>query len=394
MKIAFITMDNREHLKDYSCPEPYFGTAPEALLKGFSMIPEAEVDVISCVRRPVLAPVRIAPNIRYHALLVPKSGWMSTFYRGCIRSIRRKLSEIQPDIVHGQGTERYCAISAAFSGFPNVITIHGNMRLIAKLTKPRPFSFNWLNARLEAFTIPKADGVVCITDYTRRAVQGLARKTWVVPNAVDPLFITWGEERMTEVKKPSAGRNGAVPVILCVANVDMRKNQNAFIRSLDRLAGQVPFQIRFFGHCGDTSYAREFRMLVSARPWCRYGGMIGRKELAREFGEADALVLPTTEDNCPMVVLEAQAAGLPVIASAVGGVPELVEEGVTGLLADPHDPESMSGAVGRILAEPGLRESLASAARESALLRYHPRVVAEQHMGIYRDVLTSHHEAR
>ena len=255
MKIAFITMDNREHLKDYSCPEPYFGTAPEALLSGFSMIPEAEVDVISCVRSPVLAPVRIAPNIRYHALLVPKSGWMSSLYRGCIRSIRRKLAEIGSEIVHGQGTERYCAISAVSSGLPNVITIHGNMRLIAKLTKPRPFSFNWLNARLEAHTIPKSDGVVCITDYTRRAVQELAQKTWVVPNAVDPLFLTLGEKTMTEGKTQNDGRNSAVPVILCIANVDMRKNQNAFIRSLDRLAKQVPFEIRFFGHCGDTPYA-------------------------------------------------------------------------------------------------------------------------------------------
>ena len=79
---------------------------------------------------------------------------MRTGYQGCIRAVRKKLQEIRPDIVHGQGTERDCAISAVFSGFPNVITIHGNMRLIAQI-EPRPAVFvYWLAARLETFTLP------------------------------------------------------------------------------------------------------------------------------------------------------------------------------------------------------------------------------------------------
>ena len=64
--------------------------------------------------------------------MVPKIGWMRTLFQGCVRATRKKIREIQPDIVHGQGTEADCAMSAVFSGFPNVLTLHGNMRAVAR----------------------------------------------------------------------------------------------------------------------------------------------------------------------------------------------------------------------------------------------------------------------
>src|SRR5450432_3383194 len=103
MKIAILTSDNREHFHDYGNPTPAFGTAPEALLHGFATLPEIEIHVISCVRQPVNAPEKIAANIWYHALHVPKIGWLRTAYQGCIRAMRKKLRAIRPDIVHGQG---------------------------------------------------------------------------------------------------------------------------------------------------------------------------------------------------------------------------------------------------------------------------------------------------
>ena len=188
MRIVQLTSDAREHYKHYDRPVPYFGSAPESLLQGFAHLPEVEVHVVSCTREPMKSPGKLAPNIYFHSLLVPKIGWMTTAYQGCIRAVKKKLREIQPDIVHGQGTERDCAISAVFSGFPNVLTIHGNLRLIARVNQARPFSYFWLAAQLESLTIPRSNGVICITRYTENAVKDLARRTWVIPNAVDASF--------------------------------------------------------------------------------------------------------------------------------------------------------------------------------------------------------------
>src|SRR5665213_1482490 len=177
MKIAILTTDNREHHRKYNLPAPYFGTAPEALLQGFAQLPAAEVHVISCTQRPfVSSPEKLADNIFYHSLLVPKIGWLRTGYQGCIRAVRKKLKEMQPDIVHGQGTERDCAMAAIFSGFPNVVTIHGNMAELARLFPARVGSYGWLTARLENFALRRTTGVFCNSAYTEGLVRPRARK--------------------------------------------------------------------------------------------------------------------------------------------------------------------------------------------------------------------------
>ena len=378
MKVALITTDSREPLRDYANPAPSFGTAPQALLEGFAALPGIEVHVVSCAQQPMQSPEKLADNLWFHSLLVPKIGWLRTGYQGCIRAVRKKLRQIQPAIVHGQGTERDCALSAVFSGFHNVLTIHGNMRLIAEVNRARPFSFVWLAARLESFTIPRSQGVVCISHYTRAAVGRLAKQTWVVSNAADDRFFEVNWEPPSDVP----------PVILCVANVGLRKNQNAFIRALDPLAAKRAFKLVFVGCVSaGEAYGREFLELVSGRRWCEYVGHLEPEALRRQLSQASMLALPSLEDNCPMAVLEAAASGVPVVAARVGGVPELIAAGETGLLFDPHDAASMSGAVQRLLEQPEFARTLAGEANRRARERYHPRVVARRHLEIYQEIL-------
>jgi len=376
MKIALLITDNRAHFREYEKEVPWFGTAPEALMQGFAVMPELEVHVVSCTKRVMKSPAKLADNIFFHSLQVPHLGWMRTGYQGCIRATRKKLREIEPDIVHGQGSERDQNICAVFSGFPNVLTIHGNMRMVAKLHHAQPFTFLWCAALLEGFTIPRSAGVVCITNYTREAVKSLARKTWLLPNAVD-------QECFDIVRQPTA-----LPRILCVATVDERKNQNALIRALDSLHPQGKFEVLFLGTASDEkTYTEEFFGLVKTRPWCTFGGFTDRKSLKQHLSTAAALVLPSLEDNCPMTVLEAMAAGVPVAAAQVGGVPDLVRDGETGLLFDPHNSEAMAAAVNRLLE--GRDKAMPALAQAEARKRFHPEVIAARHVEIYREVIAA-----
>jgi glycosyltransferase involved in cell wall biosynthesis len=88
-----------------------------------------------------------------------------------------------------------------------------------------------------------------------------------------------------------------------------------------------------------------------------------------------------------MVVLEAMAAGVPVAAAAVGGVPELIRQGETGLLFDPSDREDMIGAVRELLTPRSFER--AARAKEEAWERFLPEVIARQHLTIYEEVLSS-----
>lgn len=378
MKVALLTTDNREDTRTYDAPAPWFGTAPEALLKGFATLPEVEIHVISCARAHMKSPERLAPNTFFHSLYVPKNGWMRTAYLGCVRAVRRKLREICPDLAHGQGTERDCALSAVFSGFPNVVTIHGNMRRIARVSRARPFSFLWLAGFLERLTVPRARGVVCITQHTQHAVVGLARRTWLVPNAVDPSFLDINADPPCD--KP--------PKILCVGDVYPLKNQNAFIRALDPLAEKHKFSVTFLGRAREEEpYGAEFFELIKARPWCSHGGFASRDELKAQLRDATLLALPSLEENCPMVVLEAMAAGVTVAAARVGGVPDLVYAARTGLLFEPMDESSIRAAIGRALADVSATRELAAEAKRQAQARFHPDVIARRHVEIYREVL-------
>ena len=378
LRVVLLTTDNREHDKNYTRAEPYFGTAPEALLEGFKLLrDEIEVHVVSCLQQPpTSSPKKLADNIYYHTLVVPKIGWLRTGYQGCIRAVRRKLREIRPDIVHGQGTERDCAISSVFSGLPNVLTIHGNMRLVAKFLRAKPLTYYWFASKLERMCLKKTDGVVAISTYTQSSVAPYTHRTWLVPNAVYPSFF--------EVCR----HPDKTPRILCVANIGLRKNQIGLIRSLELLAKAVPLKLVFAGGGIDADpYFQEFKDMVRNRDWCEYRGPLDRAALQNEMALACVGVLPSFEDNCPMVVLEAAASSLPFAASRVGGVPDLIEDNVTGLLFEPSSPDEIRAVIARMLQDRHLAQSLAATALTACRQRFAPRSVALEHLRIYNTVL-------
>ena len=213
MRIAFLVVDDRFGLP---LPIPFFGTAPQGLLYGFadlrreesekrkgrlgSQDSDFEIHVICCTEKSVPAPEKLAANIWYHQIVLPHWSYLRTGHLGPVLGVRRLLRRIRPDIIHAQGTERWCAISAALAPYPKVLTIHGNLRLINKVAPMEPRLYWKAQEILETFSIPRFDGVVCITNYTQQNVSDLAKKTWVIPNAVDPNFFELGEEK-SEIQK-------------------------------------------------------------------------------------------------------------------------------------------------------------------------------------------------
>ncbi len=368
--------DNRDEFKTYSDQEPRFGPAPTALLEGFAQLTDCEVHVICCTHQPLRSPIKLAANIWYHSLVVPRWGWRAAYF-GCVWALRRKLRELQPDIVHGQGTERYCALAAVFSGFPNVITIHGNMRAVRKTLRAGLFSFHGSAAFLERVTLHRTGGVICLTSYTEQQVRGSCRRRWIVPNAVDSSYF----------RVPHHPREAR---IVCIGIVDRRKNQVSLIEALDAPAPTHSFTLTFAGGASTVAeYGAEFLRACTARDWCEYVGVLDTKQIQNLLSSATALILPSLEDNCPMVILEAMAAGVPVAASRIGGIPDLIDDEFTGLMFDPTSEASIRATVGRLLDDPASAEVMAERARAQAKLRFSSLNVAQRHLEVYRELLGS-----
>ncbi|HUJ77045.1 MAG TPA: glycosyltransferase family 4 protein, partial [bacterium] len=375
---ALLTTDNRQDCGDYGAPAPWFGAAPEALLQGLALLPDLEVHVLSCTQQLVAAPPKLAPNVFFHSLLVPKLGWARTGFQGCIRAVRRELKVIQPDIVHGQGTERDCALSAVFSGFPNVLTVHGNVRRVAQVTRARAFSYWWVAARLETLALRRACGVFCNSEYTEQLVRPYGRRTWRVPNALRTRFFTAARE---------PAQTGCL--LLNVGFIGPRKRQLELLDRLQELHQQgVKLECRFIGSAQPhTRYVRAF--LEKLKPLeqagvARYVGLKPLNELIALFDSSAALIHMPMEEAFGLVVAEALARGLKVFASRVGGIPDITAGVQDAELFQADDWRGLNAAIGRWACAGCPRPGQA---RDLMRGRYHPEVIARRHVEIYKEVL-------
>jgi glycosyltransferase involved in cell wall biosynthesis len=376
LRIALLTTDNREHHRRYDLPTPYFGPAIEALLQGLGTREDLEVHVVSCTQKPMTAPEKLARNVWFHLLDVPKIGWLRTAYQGCIRAVRAKARELQPDLVHAHGTERDCAISAIFSGFKNIVTIHGNMRSIAKITQAAPFSYDWFAARLERFTLPRCDGVICNSDFTKQAVHSLAPRTWLVPNAL----------RLEFFAHPVTARStSSLPIILNVGTVAKHKRQLELLQiAADLQQRGHKFELRFIGPANRRDpYAAEFLRQIESVPFAKYLGERNNTELIDALDRANALVHIPSAEAFGLVVGEALARDLKFFGTRIGGIPDIAA-GVEGAeLFELQDRQSLTTAISEWLAHGSTTPQTAS---DEMRERYHPNTIARRHSDIYSEL--------
>jgi len=380
MKIIQLTTDNREHHGEYDNPEPWFGAAPEALLEGFAKIPEVEVHVISCFRRTAPSPPTVFGNLRYHSPVVPKLGWMTTLYQGCIRATRKLIREIGADIVHGQGTERECAMCAVYSGVPNIVTIHGNMAELHRLgeTFQNAPVYGFMASRMETHALGKTNGVFCNSAYTESLVAPRAKQTWRVPNAIRGSFF----------RIPKAGTCPRdIPLILNVGHLGARKRQLEILRMAAGLHREGHrFQLIFTGAMVTSNeygrtFAEELQQAEKAG-FAAHAGFLNAEALIDLMDEANGFIHFPSEEAFGLVVAEAMARGLKFFGANLGGIKEIAA-GIPG--AELHDDfPSLSHGITRWL------ESEAPKIPEAAITireRYSPEAVARKHIEIYRELL-------
>ena len=149
------------------------------------------------------------------------------------------------------------------------------------------------------------------------------------------------------------------PVALYVGRLSPEKN----LEVLGAISDQHP-RLRL-ALVGDGPARAKLERRFAGRP-VQFLGFLRGEELAAAFASADLFVMPSTTETLGFVVLEAMSSGLPVVAARAGGIPDLVEDGVNGLLYDPAEPASAAKAVAELLAHPGRRLDLAEQARRSA----------------------------
>ncbi|GAA5110967.1 glycosyltransferase family 4 protein [Pseudonocardia adelaidensis] len=171
--------------------------------------------------------------------------------------------------------------------------------------------------------------------------------------------------------------------------VGERKGAFCLLEAWAKLAaewdGAVPALLTLAGD-GDVGEARKLSMKLGIERSVRVRDWLPAPEAAALLASADVFVLPSRHEGQPMAVLEAMASGVCVVASDVGGIPELVEHGRSGLLVPPDDVDSLGAALRAVLGDRALRERLGGAARERVLTAFDADVVWRQLDALYREV--------
>lgn len=377
IKVAFIVVDDR-FTKIEAVPR--FGAAPTALLKGFeSFADELEIHVVCCTMGDQPQPEKIGQNLWFHGRRVSKAGFLRTLHSGCILAVRRMIQEIQPDLIHAQGTERWCAVTGMFSSLPKVLTIHGNLEVIDPIVRPKPRAYWKLQTLLQKAAVPTYDGVFCNSAYTEEHLSRTAKHTWLVANPLRAEFFDL---------PPAPRANGGKITLLNVGLFQARKRQYRLLQLAKELweAG-VPIRFRFIGGLGDDNYGRSCRSLLEEGErlgFAEYVGMKSATELVAEMDRAHALIHCPEEEAFGLVVGEGLARGLKFFGTSVGGIRDITE----GLQScSLHGMEDWQGVAASIKdwvknGAPRIPENI-----EIMRQRYSPKVIARRHLEIYRELL-------
>ena len=300
----------------------------------------------------------------FEALVVPVSGALDL---GAVLRLRRRLRGI--DVVH---THAHFAVNV-------VARIAGRLagaRILAHMhieNTFRPGPTRLLQIALDNATARLCFAIVAVSDATRGTLlrQGYpADRLVTVHNGIDaagpaePVRLTDG------------------PTVIEVARLAEVKGQRILLAALPSLDANVVLVGRDLERGGayETELHREAERLGVADRVVFAGQ---RDDVPGLLAGCDVLCLPSSVEGLPLVVLEAMAQGKPVVATAVGGTPELVVDGETGLLVPPGDAGALAGALERVLRDPELARRLGEAGRLRALGSFSLSETIERVLGLY-----------
>jgi glycosyltransferase involved in cell wall biosynthesis len=293
---------------------------------------------------------------------------------GAVLRLRRLCQDWAPHLIHSHLPAAGLLARLALPGHRHVYTEHN---IVASYRQPT----RWLNRA----TYNRNRAVIAVSEAVANSVQGYpGPKPNVIPNGVAVRVDTDQVSRVRE--ELEIGHD--VPLVVHVGNIRPHKGHVTLIESTRLLLKEIPEAVVV--SLGGEKYQGDLARVRGATKEAGIEGnlrFMGRRHDARAFlAAADVVVNPADVEGLPVSVLEAMALHRPVVATAVGGVPSVVENEVTGLLVPPGNPEQLAAALIRALTSPEAKgwgdEAARLVSRDFGL----DRMVAA-YEDVYREVL-------
>lgn len=382
MRVAVVT----QFPEDPSRPHGGVESVSISLLQALSKHTDLELHIVTLDPSCTSVVLSEWAGISVHRL--PKLGrWMLT---GAIGSDRHQVAtyvkQLAPSVVHAHDV--YGLMVKALS-IPRVFTIHGFIHadtLVEKQRLARVRSWLWYWA--ESASWADQPHIISISPYVRERLARIA--TGTIHDIDNPISESFFHIQRRE-------RKGT---ILSAAAICPRKNTLSLIESLARLVALgVNVQLRLAGAVTDPVYGERVRESIRACGLEQHVLLLGQVDSAQmkqELAQASVFALVSLEENSPVAIEEAMAAGVPVVTSNGCGMPYLVRDGESGFLVHPHDSSDIAGRLGQLLEDDSLRARMSARSRQIAEDRFNPRAIARRTHEVYLRALRDnrHHNGR
>lgn len=294
------------------------------------------------------------------------------------------------DLVHAHLGEDLAVVPIALAAarrhrIPLVLTVHSSLTHTLTVGGPRSRALKVIGGWWERLGARQSSAVITLTSRLARLLvaAGLPdQRVHVIPSGVRSELFDAGELQ----RRPVSG----TPRALFLGRLHRQKGVDVLLRAFTEvpegmleLAGDGPERARLARLAADLGLADRVRFL----------GYVPHDSVPSLLRAVDVLVLPSEYEELGTAIVEAMYSGLPVVATRTGGVPELVEHGVNGLLVPPRDAIALAGALRLVLGDRDLARRFGERSREHAR-GFRWEVLARRVLGVYQDVAAEHAAAR
>lgn len=310
--------------------------------------------------------------------LEQKHGWdLRAFFR-----LRRLLKRIEPDILHCHLPYAGLAASVVriFTHVPLVIyTEHGQIDLYGRRA-----------TTVHRWSLKKMDGIIGISDAVTKSVDvhvkldsGTPMRT--IPNGVN---VTESSADENECMRGQLGISNGDRVVVSVANLRAEKRHEDLLHAAKAVLRTLPNTK--FVLVGDGPRRPCLEQLVSQLGIANNVIFTGQTKLATKITAcADVFAITSEYEGLGVAILEAMCLNVPVVATRVGGIPEIIDDEVNGLLVEPHSPESIAKKIVRLLTDPALSRRLSSIAKQNVGKNFSAERMTEETAQFYETLIQS-----
>lgn len=288
----------------------------------------------------------------------------------------------RPTVIHGQGIDFMGDLATGLTP-ASIVSAHGLVHVEAGArsgSSVRDRARVGLTTQMVVRVLERARVVISTSDYDSTALRGYVRGEQIaIPNPVSSLFLAdeWQE---------ASGH-----VLLFAGVMQPRKNVQGLLRAFSKVARVFPeAKLLLAGPRPDKAYCQSVELLVSElglRSRVEMLGFLSNAALASVVRNSAGVVLFSWEETSPTIIAQAMSSAKPVVASSVGGIPEMVHDGETGFLVSPGDEDNMARRLKELLGSRHLRREMGLRSNAIARHRFDARSVAVQTLTAYRHAI-------